>query len=729
MMAVARLVFLLVSTATAIAPTEKVVQMLAALETETKAELAEEKTNFGKYSAWCESNTGKTMTTIQNGEDAEKKTVSKIEEQSSEYEQKQSELQKMRSSKEQLAAEKLANDQQCSKDRSTYDATKADLDKAVASLQAAIEKLNTAQGTSLLQFGSRLQQSLDLAEAMGFLQEPKHKVIAAFLQGGQGAKAEPWLAKEGEEFNKSKYGFQSGGIVEILKDLETQFTGERDGVVAEWKATKAACESTKASKDSAISGTSTSISDTEKSSAAVKIELSDAKKALQETKKTLRDARAYLQDVQEDCAARTADFGQRSKNREGEIEAIQSALEVMKTFDASVSDASLLSVSAHAMVRQAPSASFIQQRSLRGAYQHHMATQSKTQSISAHLAQAEAQSIKARTAQAIGLLSKAGVSLKSSRLPGLALRMKQVPNSDPLQFVKQMTQDMIDNLLNESTMAQSQQGLCDTQMMKASKERDRRFRESTSLDKKMKVLDTKREELLETIDLQKSSTQDMEAELANAMELRTNESAANIKTISEATAGTKAVGGAIAALKSFYAKADRSANRYDEAASFLQQASKEDPSAGFEGSYAGKQNKALGIVTMMEVIRDDFKRTAKETKEEEDDAADKFTKLKSESKVDIESKKTSMTLSEEDLEVTINELASGKESLKSTVKLLDTALETLEDLKDKCISNQMTYEQRKEKRMEEILQLKQAMCILDTANVEPDCQTNSKVNR
>merc|ERR1719230_453020 len=122
---------------------------------------------------------------------------------------------------------------------------------------------------------------------------------------------------------------------------------------------------------------------------------------------------------------------------------------------------------------------------------------------------------------------------------------------------------------------------------------------------------------------------------------------------------------------------------------------------------------------MMEVIQEDFKRTAKETKDEEDDAADKFTKLKSESKVDIESKKTSITLSEEDLETTINELSSGKESLKSTVKLMDTALETLEDLKDKCINNQMTYEQRKEKRSGEIKQLKQALCILDPANVEP----------
>jgi len=312
--------------------------------------------------------------------------------------------------------------------------------------------------------------------------------------------------------------------------------------------------------------------------------------------------------------------------------------------------------------------------------------------------------------------------------------MQQQPTAatSPLQFVKQMTEKMINDLQTEATAATSQKGFCDTQMMKASKERDRRYRESMSLDKKMKALDTKRTELLETMELQKSSISGMEKDLSAATELRMNESAENLKTISDSKLGGKAVDNAIAALNSYYKKAARSADRYDEATAFLQQdaqISKEDPNPGFEGSYAGKQNEALGVVTLMEVIRDDFKRTSEETKAEEDEAADKFTELKSESRIDIESKRTSMTLNKEELSVTNNDLSSGKESLKSIVGLLDAALSALEDLKDQCVNNQMSYEERKTKREKEISDLKTAMCILDPLGVEKGCPTTTAAAR
>merc|ERR1719343_1890277 len=104
-----------------------------------------------------------------------------------------------------------------------------------------------------------------------------------------------------------------------------------------------------------------------------------------------------------------------------------------------------------------------------------------------------------------------------------------------------MTEKMINDLQTEDTAATTQKGFCDTQMMKASKERDRRFRESMSLDKKMKALDTKRTELLETIELQTSSISDMEKDLSAATELRMNESAENLQTISDSSLGGKAV--------------------------------------------------------------------------------------------------------------------------------------------------------------------------------------------
>lgn len=712
--------------------------MLTDLENETTTSQATEKKNFENFTKWCKETSDKKTTAIKEGEDDERELLSSLETKTSNLNQLLADLSEANAKKEQLEAEKVANSRQCSKDKDTYDATKGDLDAAIGGLQAAIKTLQRAGGAKslfLLQLASGLQQSLDLGEAMGFLQEPKHQAMMAFLQEG---KAEPWLEKEGEEYNKTDYGFQSGGIVQTLQDLDTQFTAERDSLVKEWEATKAACDKTDKDKKEAIEETSKTIASKTTESNSVKDAIAGEKSKLQKTRATLKEDRFILKNVQEDCATSTADYGQRSKNRAGEIKAIQAALKVMKDTVADLEEnvydyknSSLLSTQAEVNVvnvEETEAPSFFQEESLRESHRHVATEMSEAEA-------AEAEEFRTRTNQAVSFLMRAGSNLRSLRLSQLAFRIQQKPTArdDPMDFVKEMINKMINDLHEEATAASTQKGFCDTQMTKYGKERDRRFRESMSLDKKMKVMDTKRTELLETIALQKDSIKEMEKDLSTATQLRVNESTVNIKTISDATLGSKAVDAAITALNDYYKKAARSAERYDDATSFLQQgsegsaASKEDP--GFQGSYKGKQNEALGVVTLMEVIRDSFIRTAKETQAEEDEATEKFTELKQNSKVDIESKKKSKTLNEEDLAVTNNDLSSSKEALTSTVGLLDGALKALEDLKDQCVNNQMTYEERNAKRAGEIAQLKQAMCILDTNNVEPDCKTTTTAAR
>lgn len=559
---------------------------------------------------------------------------------------------------------------------------------------------------------------------MGFLKEPKHAAMVAFLQGGKPA----WLEEEGEQYNQTDYSFQSGGIVQTLKDLETQFTAERESLKVNWETTSAACASTQASKKTASEETGDAITRTKGLYSTTQGDLAKGKAALQAARKALKEDRAFLNDLNSNCGARSGDFAQRSKNRAGEIEAIQAALKVMKDqvedLAASVAESSLLSTRTDVSVQLPSFGSFIQQKAHNDAKQHAVTKMNS----------AEAEMNAAALAQASTFLSKAGSDLNSLRLSGLALRMEQTTASgtDPLQFVKEMTEKMLNDLQTAATAATTKKGLCETQKMKTSKERSRRSREAMSLDKKMKALDITRQELIETIDLQSSSISKMEGELGAVIKLRANESSQNLATIRDAKKGSDAVADAIGALQNFYNKAARRANMYDEAAAFLQQgshAAKEDPSAGFEGSYAGKQDKALGVVTLLETIRDDFKTTAKETQEEENDAADKFTKLKSESKVSIAGKRTSMTMNKEDLESTINELSAGKESLTSTVGLLDTALTTLEDLNKECAASELTYEQLKAKRENDINMLKQAMCILDTQHVDPSCSASTTAAR
>lgn len=707
-------------------PTGKVVKMLGDLKTEAETEQTAEKESFKKYSAWCTTSKDERTKAITDGEDKEAKGVSLIEEKTAEVAELQGTLKAQTATVERLENERLASKRQCSEDESTYESTRADLDSAVQGLKAAIGKLQTAAGTkaSLLQLNSELQQSLNLAEAMGFLKQPKHDAMVAFLQGGKPA----WLEEEGEQYNQTDYGFQSGGIVQTLKDLEAQFTSEHESVKVNWKTTSAACTSTEASKKTASEETGDAITRTKGLYSATQGDLAKGKAALKASRKALKEDRAFLNDLNSNCGARSADFAHRSKNRAGEIEAIQAALKVMngqvEGLTASVAESSLLSTSTDVSIQLPSFGSFIQQKANNDAKRHAVTKMNS----------AEAEMNAAVVAQAAAFLSKAGSDLNSLRLSGLAFRMQQPAASgkDPLQFVKEMTEKMLNGLQTAATAATTKKGLCETQKMKASKERDRRSREAKSLDAKLKVLDITRQGLIETIDLQSSSITKEEGALGAAIKLRANESSQNLATIRNAKKGFDAVADAIGALQNFYNKAARSATMYDEAAAFLQQgsnAAKEDPSAGFEGSYAGKQDKALGVVTLLETIRDDFKTTVKETQEEENDAADEFTKLKSESKVSIAGKRSSMTLNKEDLESSINELSSGKESLTNTVGLLDAALTTLEDLNKECAASELTYEQLKAKRLNDINMLKQAMCILDTQHVDPSCSVSTTAAR
>lgn len=717
---------LLASAVTATSPTAKVVQLLEDLETETKEEQSAENKTFANYSTWATTTIAAKKTAIADGESEVGIQTALIEEKSTAVEELQKTLKEQTSKKEVLEAEKLASKRQCDKDQSTYEVEKADLVSAQTALQEAIEKMAEAAGTpepSLLQSGSKLQQTLDLAEALGFLNAPKHRAVVAFLQEGK----PKWLEKEGEQYNKTDYEFQSGGIVQTLKELEVEFTSDLGALESKWNDTSVACDKTENNKKTAIESVAAAIASTTTTKGATEEELAKAKAALKDAKDTLKSDRDVLSDTQEDFDARTADFNQRSKNRAGEIEAIGAALKVMKEQVQGVESVLTNTSSTDGNETQQDSApSFFQQISHHD-NDNHAVTQAN---------HAEAERAKAARAEAASFLSKAGSDLNSLRLSGLALRMFDAPLSagnDPLKFLKDMTQKMLNTLSVDRTAMTTKRGQCDTQIMKASKERNRRMREATALDAKIKALNITSQELEEKISLLSTAITTLEDDLVTATKLRTEESNENLKGIADAKEGYKLVKFAIGGLKDFYRKAALNANRYDEAAAFLQQRSESaredsDPSAGFDGSYAGKQDKALGIVTMMETIQEDFKKTAEETEKEEMDAADKFTKLKSETKVDIASKKTSRTMSKNDLEATINDLAASKTSLAMTQQLRDSAIETLADITEDCNKAEAAFQVKVEKQKEDIDMLKKALCILDTHHIIPSCDKASGDN-
>lgn len=273
---------------------------------------------------------------------------------------------------------------------------------------------------------------------------------------------------------------------------------------------------------------------------------------------------------------------------------------------------------------------------------------------------------------------------------------------------------MLRNLLQEATNATEEKAFCDTEMTKNTNDRDKFMRRSLRVDQKLGSLEVTRVSLVEEISMLTDNIGKLTEEHATATELRAKESAENRKVIEESKVGEKAVNKAIEVIKNFYRKAKNDWTFLD--------LKRTTPPPAPEGVYRGKQAASLGIVAMMEVCRDDFIRTAHDTIVSEKDEAEEFAKLDEDTKSDIGSKTTSKQLAEEDLATTINDMKGGKQELKSNVEALDASLETLEELKPRCVDPKESYEERQAKRQEKITALKAVVCTLDLNNVEESCQ-------
>merc|ERR1719158_683808 len=268
-------------------------------------------------------------------------------------------------------------------------------------------------------------------------------------------------------------------------------------------------------------------------------------------------------------------------------------------------------------------------------------------------------SAQARKDRVMDLLSSEGRRLGSPVLASLAMRVA----ADPFVKVKKLIQQLIERLLREATSEATKKGFCDTELGKATKDRDFRFADVKKLNSELAGLEAKQDELEEELESLARSLKELNEALAEASKLRADEKAENLETIKTGKEGLAAVSEAITILKVFYKQSAK--------AKVLLQASPvdEDTSgAGFKGAYKGKQEASKGIIGLLEVIKSDFERTIKTTKAAEKQAAADFVEFDRTSKADIGGKGTKTTLDEQDLETTKNTIKEKMKDLKNTIK-------------------------------------------------------------
>merc|ERR1719181_1961201 len=415
----------------------------------------------------------------------------------------------------------------------------------------------------------------------------------------------------------------------------------------------------------------------------------------------LKDDELYLKDLTERCEQRAHAYDQRSSMRAQELEAMNTATNILKDKvkgnDESANERALLQEKVHPSV---PAKSFLQ-------------TSSRVQ-LSNLLQKARGQTLSAevRTEKVLALLVTEGKRLNSVMLNSLAMKIK----ADPFKKVKELIQKLIERLVQEATAEATKKGFCDLELSKAEKNRNHRWQDVQRLSADLAALEAKQDELEEEITELSAALKDLTASLEEATKERAESKAENAATLKEAKEGLTAVSEALLVLKVFYKNAAK-------AKVFLQASPVDEDDPGAESSaYKGNQQASKGVIGLLEVIVSDFERTIKQTSAQEQKESSDFVKAERVAKADIGGKSTKLELDEQDLETTKTKIEESSRDMQRNMDLVDKALEELEELKPMCIDTGMSYEERVEKREEEVAALKRALCILDTENVEEQCQ-------
>merc|ERR1719428_2013918 len=302
----------------------------------------------------------------------------------------------------------------------------------------------------------------------------------------------------------------SGEIFGILKQMKETFEGNLAASQKEEMTNQKAYEDLKAAKEEEIAA-GQSLLDTK----TVELGTVDEKNAmskedLDDTQNTLAADQEFLAALKEKCAALDAEYEERTKTRQAEIQATSKAL------------AFLSSDEAHDLFSR--SMGFTQT------------------------------SIRRHSARRESVFTKLMQAAKRSGDPRLSTLAQQA-KLDAFAKVKKSIQDMVDNLVKEKEDEIKHKDFCVEELN--NNERDIEMKERDKADKKAKIedLEVSIDQLGKAIETLKLEIAEMQVQMKRAGEDREKENAAFQMEIADQRATQKLLAAALGVLKGFYDKA------------------------------------------------------------------------------------------------------------------------------------------------------------------------------
>lgn len=640
-----------------VTPIQKVIQMMGEMLSKAKKEKKEEEKLFIEFQQFCERTSFEKKRDIGVSNDAIEQLTADIGKAEADAVALGKEVSELDTNIQGWTSDEEAATAVRKKEEADYKVAHTDYTESVDALERAIAALKS-RAADVPQALISLQS---VVVKKSLFPSAARKEIESFIETSSTSSL--------KQPEANAYEFQSGGVVAMLKKLKDKFLTELRALETDEMKTKHNYDMLMQKLHDDIENAEEQKAEKASMKARRQEDAARAKGDLKSTTTLRDDDQKYLNDLTTECRTKSQEYEENQVSRKGEIDALTKASEIMSS--PAVSGAGEKHLPSAFVQTQSRGSSFVQLRN-----GHH--TSSPLQRVAS-------------------LLSERAAKSKS----GLLSMMADHAANDPFAKVKKLIQDLIYKLMEEANAEADHKGWCDTELATNKQTREQLTASVADLTAQVDELTATVSKLGRDISQLSGEIAELDAAMAKATDDRSNEKVENAKVIEEAKAAQTAVAQAIQVLKDYYANA--------ASAAFTQ----EDGAATINAPHTGQQDEAGGVMGMLEVIQSDFARLEAETASAEDAGQRDFERFSADSSQDKAVKQTEMehkTLKKQQAEA---KLATSKKEHEDTNEELTAAMDYYEKLKPSCLDAGMSYEDKKQRREEEISSLKEALNVLE----------------
>merc|ERR1719248_136333 len=423
---------------------------------------------------------------------------------------------------------------------------------------------------------------------------------------------------------------------------------------------------------------------------------SQADSNLAETENMLEGDTASLESTDQECKSKTEEWDERSKIRDGELEAIAMANKILSKVTG-----------------------------VRNPDTHEIPTKALLEStarVEQDTANSEAnlsflQVVDPR-AKAVNLLRRSAVALHNKALEKLA---QQISTYDgPFDKIKAMIQKMIFHLMGEQKDEDEHKLWCDMETEKSTESKDDKTEKVNLLNHKIAEMDATVKLLAKQIVENNEKVASIKEYQQDETTLRDENHAEILATIKDSQDAQAAINDAVGVLKDFYMKSGMIPKEPWE---FIQTRSRRDvelpdaPST-WDSSYTGvtdPKSGADGVLALLDETMHKFSTQEADCKVTDETDQKDYEQDMANKKVEYDETNTDTQKKTSKKESVQESMENAGARLKHTTSELDAVEQYLKDLEPACGTGDSSYDDRKKARADEMEALRKAQTILEDA--------------